>query len=369
MFWRSAICLGLLLTIPPLIGCRQFGPNALREGRTSYNEAIRQTSDQELLLNIVRLRYHETPSMLQVNNIAVQLLRETGIDGRVNFLPSTADSYNVFTDFEFSERPTISYRPVVGQAFVEQMLRPVNEANIVLLYNAGWPVDTLFGLTVQSINGVDNAPGAPSTMNPAVEQIDGQDARFSQFHRLIRDLRLLQSSGRLSLGASRAGGLTQARIDQDGTTGSAARRVLRALRLEAKSPLFDIGQATDPGSENRTSIAVVTRSLMSTMFFLSQGVHVPDRDLEAGRVAVTRDPDGHPIPQGAETKGLFTVRHANRPPADAYAAVRHRGRWFYIDDTDLQTKTTFALLSQLFAMQAGQLKNAGPLLTLPVGGG
>jgi hypothetical protein len=371
MFRRPTACLliVLLVLIPCLPGCTPFGPRALREARTNYNEAVRQTADQELLLNIVRLRYRETPSLLQVNNIAVQMSRENKFRGAASLLPSRADSYALQSELNLYERPTISYRPVVGQAFVQQMLRPVNESNIVLLYNAGWPVDTLFGLTVQSINGVDNAPGAPSPLDPAVEQIDGLDTRFSRFHQLLLDLRLLQSEGRLSLGAGGSTGLTQARIDQSGDTGEAARRVLETLRLEAKAPLFDIGQATDPGSKNRTSIAIVTRSLMSTLFFLSQGVHVPEPDVEDGRVPITRKADGTALPQGAETQGLFTVRHAEQRPKDAYATVRHRDRWFYIDDADLHSKTTFSLLSQLFAIQAGELKTAGPLLTLPVGGG
>ncbi|MEM1097984.1 MAG: hypothetical protein AAGH92_04270 [Planctomycetota bacterium] len=370
MFRPAALLLPLFLVLGLTItGCKSLGPGALREGRTSYNEAVRQTADQELLLNIVRLRYRETPSLLTVNNIAVQMSWETKQRGVINFLPSTADGYNLQSELNIYERPTIAYRPVVGQAFVEQMLRPVNETNIVLLYNAGWPVDTLFGLTVQSINGVDNAPGAPSELTDAFEVVDGRVTRFNKFQRLILDLRTLQRASRLSLGAGGAGGFTQARIDQGGDTAAAAQRVVKTLRLEAKAPLFDLGQATEPGRKNRTSIAVVTRSLMSTLFFLSQGVHVPENDVEAGRVPVPRDDAGQALEQGAETQGLFTVHHADRRPRDAYAAVSHRGRWFYIDDADLPSKTTFSLLSQLFAMQAGQLKNAGPLLTLPVGGG
>ena len=49
-------------------------------------------------------------------------------------------------------------------------------------------------------------------------------------------------------------------------------------------------------------------------------------------------------------------------------AVRCRGYWFYIDNTDLHSKSMFALLRQLFFLQAGQLKGAAPVLTLPVGG-
>ena len=55
-------------------------------------------------------------------------------------------------------------------------------------------------------------------------------------------------------------------------------------------------------------------------------------------------------------------------PSDAAFAVRHRGRWFYIADGDQSTKSTFLLLGNLFTLQAGDVEDAKPVLTLPVGG-
>ncbi len=46
----------------------------------------------------------------------------------------------------------------------------------------------------------------------------------------------------------------------------------------------------------------------------------------------------------------------------------HRGYWFYIANNDLETKSSFLLLQQLFSLQAGQSEAKGPTLTLPVGG-
>ena len=46
--------------------------------------------------------------------------------------------------------------------------------------------------------------------------------------------------------------------------------------------------------------------------------------------------------------------------------MRYRGHWFYMEDTDPDTKSTFMLLRQLFDLQAGQKQSAGPALTLPV---
>jgi hypothetical protein len=50
----------------------------------------------------------------------------------------------------------------------------------------------------------------------------------------------------------------------------------------------------------------------------------------------------------------------------AYVAVKYRGHWFYIEDSDLPSKTTFALLNTVLALQAGGVPSTGPVLTLPV---
>jgi len=52
----------------------------------------------------------------------------------------------------------------------------------------------------------------------------------------------------------------------------------------------------------------------------------------------------------------------------AAVAVAHRGHWSYIDEADLASKSTFALLAQLCVLQDGSAQGAVPVLTLPVWG-
>src|SRR4051794_21066605 len=52
-------------------GCG-LGPKSLHETRQPYNEAVKLTSEEQLLLNIVRLRYSDNPSSLAVPSIAAQ---------------------------------------------------------------------------------------------------------------------------------------------------------------------------------------------------------------------------------------------------------------------------------------------------------
>jgi len=55
-------------------------------------------------------------------------------------------------------------------------------------------------------------------------------------------------------------------------------------------------------------------------------------------------------------------------PQDAAVRVRYRGHWYFIDDADLESKSTFALLIQLLSLQSGATAGGAPVLTLPIGG-
>ena len=67
-------------------------------------------------------------------------------------------------------------------------------------------------------------------------------------------------------------------------------------------------------------------------------------------------------------EGLFRVKSSKDTPDQAAVAARHRGHWFYVDDADEDSKSTFMLLAQLFNLQAGDVEEVKPVLTLPVGG-
>ena len=60
-----------LLALGP-IGCLNYGPISLKSERSKYNLAIQKTNDEQLLLNLVRLKYRDTPFFLEVGSVASQ---------------------------------------------------------------------------------------------------------------------------------------------------------------------------------------------------------------------------------------------------------------------------------------------------------
>lgn len=105
---------------------------------------------------------------------------------------------------------------------------------------------------------------------------------------------------------------------------------------------------------------------MGILYYLAHGVEVPARDQQAGVVTLTKDAQGQLFDWTKVTQGVFRIKSGGQ--GNPVTAVRYRGHVFYIDDRDLTSKSTFMLISQILALQAGDVKAITPTLTLPVGG-
>lgn len=114
-------------------------------------------------------------------------------------------------------------------------------------------------------------------------------------------------------------------------------------------------------------LEVETRSVQGPLFFLSQAVEVPEADLQAGHVTVTRTPMGEVFDWRNAIRQSLRVQSATKRPGDAAIRVGYRKAWFYLGDSDLSSKSTFALLTQLVVLQSGEISRLTPVLTLPVG--
>ena len=94
---------------------------------------------------------------------------------------------------------------------------------------------------------------------------------------------------------------------------------------------------------------------------------MPENDLEKGKVMVTQDELGRPFDWNEVLGDAMKIESRKTRPAEAAVAVRYRGAWFFVDDSDLESKSTFSMLSQIFALPAGKAQGIVPVLTLPVG--
>jgi hypothetical protein len=138
-----------------------FGPESLRATRIDYNRAIQQTNDQELLLNLVRLRYRDTLYFLNVERVASSLEITSTMAATAEFPSGAANTFTLGeASYSFMENPTVFYLPLEGEKFVRQMMTPFNLNLLVLLTSSGWSVERVLTVMVREMNGVKNAPSA-----------------------------------------------------------------------------------------------------------------------------------------------------------------------------------------------------------------
>lgn len=349
----------LSICLMALSGCSSMGPDRVQTGRGLYNAAVAETNDEQLLLNIVRLRFLDTPLFLQVSSISTNFTFEGSAlaGGTVNSAPSMA-ALGVAGRVVAS--PTVTYTPLQGDQFSERFLSPIDLSTVLLLTNSGWSVERVFRLCVRSLNGVLNAPSA-SGPTPADAPV------FEDFLRTTRLLRALQKRRVLSL-AHTEGSTDESKlvleIAPEALDSPELLELTKLLRLTPGRQRYNIENkaTTDP-----ETIGIVTRSLMGSLFYVAHGVDVPDEDFEYGRVRVTRTPDGEVFDWSRLSRGLLEIRSNDDQPNDAATHVPYRGSWFYIADSDIDSKATFTLLAQLFALSAGEIPSMAPILTLPVG--
>jgi hypothetical protein len=173
---RMVVLTAVVLTSAVLTasGCVTRGPAAIRVQRGQYSTAIQQTTDEQLLQNVVRLRYGQTPTFLELTGAVVQLRTETGGDARVDFGSSATAGLGV--SHIISEQPTVTYVPSQGEAYVRRFLAPVTPQTLLLLWDSGWSFTRVTCLCIQRMNGLENAPRASG---PTPSVVDG-DPNFER---------------------------------------------------------------------------------------------------------------------------------------------------------------------------------------------
>jgi hypothetical protein len=62
---------------------------------------------------------------------------------------------------------------------------------------------------------------------------------------------------------------------------------------------------------------------------------------------------------------LLNILSGAAPPPDAYAAVRYKGHWFWIPDTDIRSKTIFTGVMLLFSISDVGVRSPAPVVTVP----
>lgn len=366
-----------------LAGCSSIGPGTVSRDRFEYSAAIGDSWHRQALLNIVKMRYVETPIFVDVGQIVASYTLESGIGAGAEIDPSESndDLAMLSGHASYSDRPTVTYTPLTGSRFVKSLMTPLPPASVLFVIESGWPADAVMLLSVSSINGLQNQRST----------IGGTTAPDAGFLRAIHLMRRLQLAGGLSLRIEEdeqrkqtaflrilpaRAGAEGADRDAAADTAAAAAELRRLLGLapDANEVRIRFGRASEGGDV----VAMTTRSILQLMSTMAAQIEVPAEHLAEHRVptglaeasaaagtrdtADTADPAADALAVGAR---MITIHCTVERPADAFAAVQYRQHWFWIDDRDLQSKRVFAFMMMLFTLSETGEREPLPLITIP----
>lgn len=292
-----------------------------RGGAISANKSQQERSNEELLLNIIRTRYQDP----------------------IEFLPAEPNRWSLFGRGNRAELEEVAE---LNRGYLDA----VEIDTLIKLLEADWEFSLVADLMFDRLGEHENSPSASS---------------YPDFVRTIQFLQTLQSRGDLSfvqlpaswkigedqeapmvmkLGFDNEGEADdfnqllktegQLLADDDGS-------IVQLVLFVLPSQELSIGSR---GSEI-TFVGLRLRSLAEQFQHFSMAMELPVRHVRQGLVqAITSDESTEDQIEFTNHLRITSHWHRKRTP---YTAVRYRGFWYHIEDTDVRTKQAFGLLKLL----------------------
>lgn len=354
---------GRICLIPSLLagaGCVSVGPATVPRDRADYITAVAESWKEQTLLNVVRMRYGDAPSFLDVSSVisAYAFQGQVSASGqassdRTSTIPSGLAMLG--GSASYSDRPTITYTPLSGDRFARSLLNPIPPSAIFQLIQAGYPADTILQMTVRGINGLSNR----TSLGGETREAD------PEFYAVLAALRRLQLSGDVSLRIEKRGAEEVGIVVLSGRRSDQANRdldfVFKTLRV---SPGEDgqLGLTFGAVARSDREIAVLSRSMLGVLLEVASGIEVPSVDVAEGRAGPSARRSDAPDPHD---RPLIRIFSGATPPAGAYATVRYHGASYWIRDDDLASKRVFTFLMMFFSLAETGVAPQAPVVTIP----
>ena len=351
----AAALLGLAVA-----ACGGVGPDTVSRDRIDYATAIGNSWKEQTLLNLVKLRYGDMPIFLEVAQVIAGYQLQSAIGGSFtagNFNstlvgPFTATG-NVNAAGTYIDRPTVIYAPLTGVDFLKRLMTPMPPSSVLFMLQSGYSADRIMPIVLDSINGLNNGSNRLRRL---------ADPKFT---RLVELLREGQLAGAIQIRIERPkdGGESSVLIfgpSKDPQLAEKGREIKAILGIKPDLRELKVNYGGYSGKDDE--IDMMTRSMLQIMLEFAAVVQVPDADVVQGKATPGLvDTPGAGALNGPPLRVLVT----DAPPRDAHVAVQYDGRWFWIADTDIQSKYTFGIVMLLFSIADTGIRGSAPVVTIP----
>jgi hypothetical protein len=332
------------------------GPKSVVRDRNAYLNAVSDSWKNQLLLNIVRMRYADAPVFLDVASIINQYEVSGSVSAGVA-LEQKGVGWNPSVNgvATFTDRPTITYSPLSGQQFALNLMKPISPAIIISLVYSGYPIDDLFRLTLNSINGMKNSFGGYVR----------QHAASPGFFEILETLRSLQKENGMDFLLEKTGTsderiLIEVVENTDSLVKANVQHLNHVLDLPASNTRFRIGRGIH--HSDSLQIALSTRSILELLSEIASSIEVPREQLDAKVTYATPD---FKMQDGRPEQPFIKIRSSKTPPEDPFISVLYHGYWFYIAMNDFMSKQTFSHILLLSSLIEVNDSKSAPIITIP----
>jgi hypothetical protein len=345
----------MLLACIGQCGCFTFGTKQFYGDQLGYSQAVGDAEKAGTLLNVVRLRYADSPVVLQATQVIAGYQLQRNVTGGFEAFPAANPSTFLSggASAQLQQSPTFTFQPLSGAQYARSFIRPLSPADLLPLTMGGLPIDVLFRLAVQSINGLSNAVllaqvGAPGSPD---------------FFLLLRDLRRLQIAGALSVRFHREtsgkseGGQVYLSFGptRDPELLATFGETKRLLALPPDATEAQVVYGVTPG---HGEVAIISRSILGVLASLSLQVDVPPEDVARN---LTHPTVGN---IGLEHRPVVIIHSGPAAPAEAFTSVQYHHTWFWIAEDDFDSKVAFTVLQILLALGRTEIA-PGAVVTIP----
>lgn len=398
----------LLMSIATLSGCG-IDTKRIQTRHWELNDTIRETHFEQLLLNIVRLRYDEMPFFLQVSSVSTQFSTNQNFNVSGSFPEKAPNIFGVGGGASYTESPIVTWSLPDSREQLGRLMAPMGADQLTVLGNSGWNPERVLRVGVKKMNRLRNKDFRiregiliPDSYLEFIEAL-------KLFNELERDgqidfaygIKSSMGAGKIPLEKLDTRAISEGmpyglqfmtrddpnmfeplklfkplfvRFSKQSDTDLRAQRLRQLLNLDPQKYSFGIVDTVNSGTEQLLSesgkvtqvfdpdrkmaeIVLNNRSMMEVLYMASSYVKVPAEDFANQIANDKRD--------SFETDWL-DIRVAKDEPSDTWLKVNYHGRWFYIALQDVKSRASFTLLDALFASVVGDVPGAKPLLTLPV---
>lgn len=335
-----------------LAACSSYGPKSMDRDQLDYGNSIGDNWKNQMLANIVKMRYLDMPVFVDVGAIVSGYSLSTTVNGRVglNDSFSSGNTSGLGASGTYTDRPTITYMPKTGDDYLRAILEPVEPKNLLALIQAGYSSELLFTWAVESISGVHNWPAKASNSRTA-------DPEFLEFVNLMQELQELGAVGfeiRTDPGSGDQVIFTLNKMGLSESTQEKSRRVSEIIGLDENREQYRVIYA--PFRTDSDTLTIQTRSVLQMLGAMAGFINVPPE-------LATHATPGHTVSAGARRP--FNVHSGKDRPEESFAAVEYNDYWYWIENSDMGSKGVFTLMLFITTLTNTQGTAKAPVLTIP----